>query len=161
MKYALKKRGWASRKMYEVKDEVLEVALKVEPSPGIFVQKMILHDPFGNYVGHIKQKYFSAKPVFHIYHEKKYLAKVYRRRWLFWKAFVLISKTGREYIIRGDYSDYEFIFYFKKKIAAKVSKEYFDWMKEYGIHLYDEENAYLLVAATIALDMLHPAPLAE
>ena len=155
MKYALKRLAWADEATHEVMDEVLDVVLKVVPKPGTFVQKVILNDPYGNYIGHIKQKYLTLRPAFLIYHDKKYMGSLYKSRGLFRSSFRIKSKEGESYLIKGDIHDYEYKIKRGGKWVAVVSKNYFNWMNKYGIEISEGENAFLLVSAAIALDMLN------
>jgi uncharacterized protein YxjI len=54
----------------------------------------------------------------------------------------------------GNFLDHEYRFTRGGRIVATVSKQWFSWTDTYGVEVADGEDAVLLLASTVVIDMV-------
>jgi uncharacterized protein YxjI len=54
----------------------------------------------------------------------------------------------------GDFLDHEYAFTRGDRVVATVSKKWFSWTDTYGIEIADSEDAVLILASAVVVDMV-------
>jgi len=108
----------------------------------------------GNQLAFIKQKLLSWGSTYEIYRDDRHHATVQKELFTFFKcSFVVHVDDQDDLDAEGDLSDHEYVISRTGDPIASISKQWFEWADTYGVDIADGEDAVLILASTVAIDL--------
>jgi uncharacterized protein YxjI len=144
---------------YWIETDRGERAYKVDGKALRIRKTLKFEDPHGNELAKIQERMLRIKDTMEIEdadgHQaatvKKALITPLRERW------VVKIKDGPDLEVQGNVLDHEYTFSDGRRPVATVSKKWFRVADTYGVEIDPDQDAVLVLAATVALDMMaHP-----
>jgi len=76
---------------------------------------------------------------------------------LFHCTFAVDVPVPDDLLAEGDFTDHEYVFGRGTRPVATVSKRWLAWADRYGVEIENDEDAVLVLASTVVIDMAcHP-----
>src|SRR5258705_8944864 len=159
MRYLMKQKLWAFGNDFVIKDEAGQDRFFVDGKALSFGDKLSFQDMAGNELAFIHQKLLSWGPTYEIYHGGQLFAVVKENLWSFFKyRFVVdVGADGpdpSDLEIKGDFLSREYTFLRAGAPIAQVSRKFWSWADTYGVDVPDGADDVLLLACTVAADMV-------
>jgi uncharacterized protein YxjI len=120
--------------------------------------QLSFQDMQGQELAYIKQKLLAWGPTYEI-HRDGVLAAVIKKQLfsLFRSTFTVDVPGPDDLTAEGNLLDHEYVFRRGDRTVATVSKQWLAWADSYGVDIPDDEDAVLLLASTVVIDMAcHP-----
>ena len=120
--------------------------------------QLSFQDMSGGELAFIKQKLLAWGPTYELYRDGELAAVVKKKLFtLFQCAFTIDVPGPDDLIAEGSFTDHEYTFLRGGDLVATVSKKWFAWTDSYGVEISDDEDAVLVLASTVVIDMAcHP-----
>jgi uncharacterized protein YxjI len=139
---------------FTIKEEAGNDAFFVDGKALSFGDKLSFQDMSGKELVFIKQKLLNWSPTYELWRGDQMLAEVKRELFTFIHHRFTVDVPGPDDLeAEGDFLDHEYTFTRAGKIVATVSKRWFAWTDTYGIEVDDKEDAVLILASAVVVDM--------
>lgn len=155
MIYVLPKGGTSIKTEFAVKNEYGETVLKVEASKYSLRKRISIRDQYAIEIGHIQKKLLTPGTVYEIYHEKKLLASLKRKRWFFSKRYHITTADGDVYKARGNFKAIQYDIILGGHKVAHVSKDHAMRSENYGIAIVGRASPYICICAALIIEAVH------
>lgn len=154
MLYQLKEKIWTFNDSYKIKDKDGLDAFQIEGKVFSWGDNLSFRNNSGEEVFKIKQILLSFMPKYVITKNGEELAEIRKKfSWLNQK-FELDVPGPNDYVITGSFWQREFEFMRGNKVAARVSKKFWNWSDTYGIDVMEGENDELILATAVVIDLV-------
>jgi uncharacterized protein YxjI len=120
--------------------------------------QLSFQDMQGRELAYIKQKLLAWGPTYEIYRDGALAAVIKKQLFSLFRCTFTVDVDGPDDLIaEGNLLDLEYVFRRGEQTVATVSKQWFAWADSYGVDVPDGEDAVLLLASTVVIDMAcHP-----
>jgi uncharacterized protein YxjI len=154
MKYVMRQKLLSFGDDFTIKDEQGQDAFFVDGKALSFGDKLSFQDMAGKELVFIKQKLLNLSPTYELWRGDQMLAEVKRELFSFIHHRFTVDVPGPDDLeAEGDFLDHEYAFTRGGKVVATVSKRWFSWTDTYGIEIDDKEDAVLILASAVVVDM--------
>ncbi len=155
MRYIMKQKLFAWGDDYYIKDESERDVYFVDGKAFSFGDKLSFQDMNGNELAFIKQKLLAWGPTYELYHEGKLWATIRKELFTLFRCVFTIDLPGPDDpVAEGDFLEHEYYFNRAGRTVARVSKQWFAWADTYGVEIGEGEDPVLILASTVAIDMV-------
>ena len=152
MKYQMKQKFFGASGTFTVDDESGSPAYKAEATRLSLMKKIDFYDLGGNPVAHVEHK-FGLRPVYEITLTGQQPIKLIQKfKWI-GKKFEVAAPGGPIEIL-GSFWGYNYQFTKGGKQLATASKKMASLTDSFVLDVTDNENAVLLIASMVAVDMI-------
>lgn len=120
--------------------------------------QLSFQDMQGNELAFIRQKLLAWGPTYELYRNGQLAAIVKKQIFTLFHCVFTIDVPGpNDLTAEGDFTDHEYQVSRGGRTVATVSKQWFSWTDSYGVDVADGEDAVLILASTVVVDMAcHP-----
>jgi uncharacterized protein YxjI len=140
---------------FTIKDEQGQDVFFVDGKAFSIGEKLSFQDMAGNELAFIRQKLLAWGPTYEIYRGSELAAVVKKHLFTFLNCKFTVDVPGPDDLeAEGNFLDHEYRFTREGRIVATVSKQWFSWTDTYGVEVADGEDAVLLLASTVVIDMV-------
>ena len=154
MKYVMRQKLLSWGDDFTIKDEAGNDAFFVDGKALSFGDQLSFQDMAGHELVFIKQKLLNWSPTYELWRGDTMLAEVKRELFSFIHHRFTVDVPGPDDLeAEGDFLDHEYAFTRGGKTVATVSKRWFAWTDTYGIEVDDKEDAVLILASAVVVDM--------
>ena len=154
MRYQMKQKLFAWGDDFTIKDQNNQDAFFVDGKALSLGKQLSFQDMQGEELAFIKQKLLSWGPTYEIYRDGIVAAIVKKELFTFFNCKFSVDVPGPDDLsAEGDFTDHEYRFMRGESVVATVSKEWFTFADTYGVDVYDNEDAVLILASTVVIDM--------
>lgn len=116
--------------------------------------QLSFQDMSGRELAFIKQKLLAWGPTYELYRNGQLAAVVKKELFTFFHCRFTIDVPGPDDLVaEGDFTDHEYTITRAGKSVASISKRWFSWTDSYGVDIVDGEDAALVLASTVVIDM--------
>jgi uncharacterized protein YxjI len=155
MRFVMKQRLFSWGDDFYIKDESGEKVFFVDGKTFSIGDQLSFQDMTGSELAFIKQKLLAWGPTYEIYRAGHLYAVVKKSLFSFLKYKFTIDVPGPDDLeAEGDFLDHEYTFNRGGYAVAQVSKRWFSWTDSYGVDIVDGEDAVLILASTVVIDMV-------
>jgi len=153
MRYVMKQKVFSWADDYTIRTETGEDAFLVDGKAFSLGKQLSFQDMQGNQLAFIKQKVLSWGPTYEIYRAGDHYATIHKD-FTFLQCHFSVHVDGRgDLDAEGDLSDHEYVLTRDGQAAASISKAWFQWSDTYGVDIADGEDAVLILATTVVIDL--------
>lgn len=154
MRYVMKQKLWSFVDAFDVKNDLGEAVARIEGKYLSWGHQLRFLDVLGNELAQIKQVVMSWGPTYEI-HRGGYLAAVVKKElFTFASCKFTVDVPGPDDLrAEGDLLDHEYFFTRGDRTVAHVSKQWYTWSDTYGVELMPDEDAVLILASAVVIDM--------
>lgn len=150
----MKQKLWSVGDKFTIKNDLGEDVATVTGKVFSFGDKLTFRDVLGNELAYIEQKLLSWGPTYEIYRNGELSAVVKQKLFTFMRTEFSIDVPGPDDLVaEGDFTDHEYFFRRGGSTVATVSRAWFRMSDTYGVELLDSEDAVLILASTVVIDM--------
>lgn len=154
MKYVMRQKLLSWGDDFTIKDEAGQDAFFVDGKALSFGDKLSFQDMSGKELVFIKQRLLNLSPTYELWRGDQMLAEVKRELFSFIHHRFTVDVPGPDDLeAEGDFLDHEYAFTRGGTTVATVSKRWFAWTDTYGIEIDDKEDAVLILASAVVVDM--------
>jgi uncharacterized protein YxjI len=154
MRYVMKQKLFSFGDDYAIKNANGEDAFFVDGKAFSLGSQLSFQDLKGNQLAYIKQKLLSWGPTYEIYKDDRHYATIRKDLFTFFKcSFVVHVEDQDDLDAEGDLTDHEYIITRHGGRVAAISKQWFEWADTYGVDIAEGEDAVLILASTVAIDL--------
>ena len=140
---------------FTIQDEAGNDAFFVDGRAFSMGNKLSFQDMAGNELAFIQQKLLSWGPTYEISRNGELMATVKKKHFTLLRCKFSIDVPGPDDLeAQGSFMDYDYTFTRGGRTAAEVSKRWFSLRDTYGVEIADGEDAVLLLASTVVIDMV-------
>lgn len=142
-----------------IEDQNGRRAFKVDGKALRIRQTLLFEDPKGTPLCEIQKQFMHVRDTMDIEDPdghrlaaaKKALVNPMRDHWT-------VERTGKPDLhVRGNILDHEYQIHADREVIAEISKRWFRFSDTYGVEIVPDQNDVLILAITVALDMMaHP-----
>lgn len=120
--------------------------------------QLSFQDMNGHELAFIRQKLLAWGPTYELYRGGELAALVKKQIFTLFHCVFTIDVPGPNDLTgEGDFTDHEYHVSRGGRTVASVSKQWFSWTDSYGVDIADGEDAVLILASTVIIDMAcHP-----
>ena len=155
MRYVLKQKLFSWGDDFKIKNEAGEDVFFVDGKVFTIGDKLSFQDLNGNELAFIRQKLLSWGPTYQIYRNGDLAAVVKKHLFTLFRCKFTVDVPGPDDLeAAGDFWHHEYSFRRGDREVAWVSKRWFSWSDTYGVEIADGEDAVLLLASTVVIDMV-------
>jgi uncharacterized protein YxjI len=158
MRYQMKQKLFAWGDDFVIKDAEGRDAFFVDGKAFSLGNQLSFQDMQGQELAFIKQKLLSWGPTYEIYQDGHLVAVVKKELFTFFTCTFEIDVDGPDDLTaEGSFTDHDYTIQQGDQVVARVSKEWFTFADSYGVEIADDQDAVLLLASTVVIDMAcHP-----
>lgn len=154
MRYMMKQKMWTMADNFTIKNDLDEDVATVVGQIFSFGDKLTFYDVLGKELAFISQKLMAWGPTYEIYRDGVLAAVVKKKLFTFMRTEFTVDVPGPDDLVaEGDFTDHEYFFLRGGQTVATVSKAWFQWTDTYGVELLASEDAVLILASTVVIDM--------
>ena len=155
MRYVMRQKLLSLADSFTIKDENERDAYFVRGKLFSFGDKLSFQDTAGNELVYIDQRLLNWGPTYELWRGADLLAVVKRQLFSFIHHRFTVDVPGPDDLeAEGDFLDHEYAFTRGDRVVATVSKKWFSWTDTYGIEIADSEDAVLILASAVVVDMV-------
>jgi len=155
MRYLMKQKMFAWGDDFTIKDEAGNDAFFVDGRVFSIGNKLSFQDMAGNELAFIQQKLLLWGPTCEISRNGELVATVKKEHFTLLRCKFSIDVPGPDDLeAQGSFMDYDYRFTRGSRTAAEVSKQWLTVRDTYGVEIGDGEDAVLLLASTVVIDMV-------
>jgi len=158
MQYQMKQKLFSWGDDFTITDENDAPVFFVDGKAFSFGDQLSFQDMSGNELAYIKQKLLSFGPSYEVYRQGELAAVVKKELFTFFSCSFIVDVPGPDDLsAKGDLLDHEYRFERGGRTVAEVSKKWFSFTDSYGVDIAEGEDAVLILASTVVIDMAcHP-----
>jgi uncharacterized protein YxjI len=139
---------------FTIKDEAGNDAFFVDGKALSFGNKLSFQDMSGNELVYIDQRLLNWTPTYELWRGDKMLAEVKRELFsIIHHRFTIDVPGPNDLEAEGDFLDHEYTLTRGDRVVATISKKWFSWADTYGIDVVDGEDAVLILATAVVIDL--------
>jgi len=154
MRYVMKQKLISLGDDFTIQDEAGNDAFFVDGKMFSFGDQLSFQDMKGNELAYIKEKMFAWGKTYEIYRSGTLAAVVKKELFTFFQCRFTVDVPGPDDLeATGDFLDHEYEFRRGDRPVASVSKRWFSFRDTYGIDVADDEDAVLVLASAVVVDM--------
>lgn len=154
MRYVLKQKLLSWGDDFTIQDETGRDAFFVDGKAFSIGAKLSFQDMSGNELLFIRQKVLSWGPTYEICRGGVQVAVVRKELFTLFHCIFTVDVPGPDDLVaEGDFLDHEYVFRRGATPVASVSKQWFSWTDTYGVEVNEGEDAVLLLASAVVVDM--------
>ena len=155
MRYMMKQKLFCWGDDFTIKDDQGRDVFFVDGKAFSFGNKLSFQDMARNELAFIRQKLLAWGPTYEIYQGSQLAAIVKKALFTFFHCKFTVDVPGPDDLeAEGDFLDHEYHFTRDGRTVATVSKQWFSWTDTYGVEIADGEDAVLILASTVVIDMV-------
>ncbi len=155
MRYLMKQKIFAWGDDFTIKDEAGNDAFFVDGRAFSIGNKLSFQDMAGNELAFIHQRLLSWGPTYEISRNGELVATVKKHLFTMLRCKFSVDVPGPDDLeAQGSFLDYDYKFTRSSQTVAEVSKKWFSLRDTYGVEIADGEDAVLLLASTVVIDMV-------
>lgn len=158
MRYQMKQKLFAWGDDFTIKDADGRDAFFVDGKAFSLGHQLSFQDMQGRELAFIKQRLLSWGPTYEIYQDGNVVAVVKKELFTFVSCSFEIDVPGPDDLsATGTFTDHEYTIQRGDEVVATVSKEWFTFADSYGVEINHGQDAVLILASTVVIDMAcHP-----
>ena len=158
MQYQMKQKLFSWGDDFTIKDAAGSDAFFVDGKAFSLGHQLSFQDMGGRELAFIKQKLFSWGPTYEIYRDGALAAVVKKELFTLFRCSFTVDVPGPDDLAaEGEFTDHEYVVSRGGRPVATVSKQWFAWSDTYGVDIAEGEDAVLVLASTVVIDMAcHP-----
>ena len=154
MRYVMKQKLFSWGDDFTIRDENGNDVFFVDGEALSLGKRLSLQDMEGHELAYITQKLFAWGPTYEIYRSGDLAAVVKKELFTFFHCTFTVDVPGPDDLTaEGEFTDHEYVFTRGARSVATVSKKWFSWSDTYGVEIADAEDAVLILASTVVVDM--------
>jgi len=155
MRYVMRQKLLSLADSFTIKDENERDAYLVKGKVFSFGDKLSFQNTTGDELVYIDQRLLNWGPTYELWRGADLLAVVKRQLFSFIHHRFTVDVAGPDDLeAEGDFLDHEYAFTRGDRVVATVSKKWFSWTDTYGIEIADGEDAVLILASAVVVDMV-------
>ena len=154
MRYIMKQKVFSLGDKFAVRNERNEDVFFVDGRVFSLGKQLSFEDAAGRELLFIKQKVLSWGPMYEIYRGEEHVATIKKELFTFFQCTFAVHVDGQSDLeAQGNFSDHEYVVTRDGGPVAQISKQWFSWSDTYGVDVADTEDAALMLATTVVIDM--------
>jgi uncharacterized protein YxjI len=139
---------------FAIRDENGADAFYVDGRVFSIGHKLSFEDANGSELLFIKQKLLALGSTYEIYKGDTHVATVKKELFTMFHCTFHVHIDGvGELVAEGNLTDHEYDFNRNGQTVAQISKKWFSWSDTYGVDIADGEDAVLILASTVVIDL--------
>jgi uncharacterized protein YxjI len=155
MRYLMKQKLFCWGDDFTIKDEAGNDAFFVDGKAFSLGNKLSFQDMQKNELAFIRQKLLAWGPTYEITRNGALAAVVKKQLFTFFRCKFTVDVPGPgDLEAEGNFLDMEYTFSRGTQPVAQVSKRWFTWADTYGVEVSEGEDAVLILASTVVIDMV-------
>lgn len=155
MRYIMRRKLFAFGDDFYVQDENGQNVLLVDGRAFSIGDKLAFKDLNGNEIAFIRQRLIALTPTYEISRNGQVFATVKKEFFTLFRARFQVDVPGPDDLeAQGDFLDHEYTFSRRGEPVATVSKRWFSLRETYGVEVAEGEDAVLILACTVVIDMV-------
>jgi uncharacterized protein YxjI len=155
MRYVMKQKLFAWGDDFTIKTADGQDAFLVDGRAFSLGDKLSFQDMQGNELVFIRQKLLSWGPTYELYCKGGLCAVVKKKLLTLFRCRFTVDVPGPDDLeAAGNFLDREYTFARAGSAVAQVSKRWFTWTDTYGVDIAEREDAVLILASTVIIDMV-------
>ena len=158
MRYVMKQKLFSLGDDFIIQDADGHDAFFVDGKVFAIGNQLSFQDMQKHELAYIKQRLLAWGATYEIYRDGEVAAVVKKALFTFFNCTFSVDVPGPDDLTaEGDFVDHEYVFTRGGKTVATISKQWFSWTDTYGVEIADNEDAVLILASTVVIDMAcHP-----
>lgn len=159
MKYLVKQQLFCLGDDFAIKDESGKERFYVDGQAFTLLrQKLSFRDEHKKEIAFIREKLIALTPSFEILRNDEVAAVVKKDFINVFRLGFTVDVPGPDDLeATGSLLDHEYTFKRGGRVVAEVSKKWFSFTDTYGVDIAEGEDAVLILASTVVIDMIaHP-----
>jgi uncharacterized protein YxjI len=154
MRYVMKTKLFSWGRDFTIRDEEGRDVYFVDGLAFTIGAKLSFQDMTGRELAFIRQRMFAWGLTYEILREGEIAAVVRKKIFTLFRCVFTVDEPGPDDpIAEGDFFGHEYVFTRSGQVIGTVSKKWFSLANTYGVDVADDEDAILLLAATVVIDM--------
>jgi uncharacterized protein YxjI len=154
MRYIMKQKVFSFGDKFAIRNEKDEDVFFVDGRVFSLGKQLSFEDAAGRELLFIKQKVLSFGPTYEIYRGEEHVATIKKEVFTFFQCTFDVHVDGQgDLEAQGDFGDHEYVVTRDGEAVAQISKQWFSWSDTYGVEVADSEDAALMLATTVVIDM--------
>jgi uncharacterized protein YxjI len=154
MKYRMKQDWVALGDDFTITDERGDVVAKVDGHVFSIGDKLTFLDASGREMGQISQQLLSLRPAYEVSRGGQQLAVVKKDFFNLFRCSFTVDVPGPDDLeAKGKLLEHDYEFIRGDRTVARVSKSWFSFTDSYCIDVADGEDAFLIVASAVVIDL--------
>ncbi len=154
MRYQMKQKIFALGDDFTIVDDDGRAVATVDGKVFSIGNKLSFVDPAGHEVALIKERLISFKPSYDISRNGKLVATVSKDFFTLFRCSFTVDVPGPDDLTaQGSFTDHEYSFSRGGRTVARVSKAWLSLRDSYGVDVDDGEDAILILASTVVIDL--------
>ncbi len=155
MRYLMRQKFWSWGDDFIIKDEHGRDVFYVDGKAFSWGDKLSFQDMQKQELAYIRQKLLSWGPTYEIDVHGRQTAVVKKHLFTFLRCRFTIDVPGPDDLeATGSILDHEYRFERHGQAVAEVSKRWFSFRDTYGIDIADGEDAVLILATAVVIDLV-------
>ena len=158
MRYVMKQKLFSLGDDFIIQDADGKNVFFVDGKVFAIGNQLSFQDMEGHELAYIRQRLLTLGATHEIYRKGALAAVVSKALFTFFACTFSVDVPGPDDLTaEGDFVDHEYVFTRGGRAVATVSKRWFSWTDTYGVEIGDDEDAVLILASTVVIDMAcHP-----
>ena len=154
MRYQMKQKIFSFGDDFSIVDDAGRHVATVDGKVFSLGNKLSFLDASGKELAKIAQTLIALKPTYEVTRNGKLVATVSKDFFTFFRCSFTVDVPGPDDLLaQGSFTDHEYTFSRHGKQVAKVSKSWFSLRDSYGVDVDDGEDAILILASTVVIDL--------
>ena len=155
MRYLMKQKLFSWGADFVIRDAEGRDVLIVDGAAFTLGHQLSFRDLAGNELAFIRQKLLTWGPTYEIYRNGALAAVVKKELFTFFSCRFTVDVPGPDDLVAtGDFMEHEYVFNRGGQPVATASKQWFTFGDTYGVDVADNEDVVLILASTVAIDMM-------
>ena len=158
MRYVMKQKLFSLGDDFIIQDADGKNVFFVDGKVFAIGNQLSFQDMESHELAYIKQRLLAWGATYEIHRNGEVAAVVKKALFTFFNCTFSVDVPGPDDLTaEGDFVDHEYVFTRRGQAVATVSKRWFSWTDTYGVEIADNEDAVLILASTVVIDMAcHP-----
>ncbi|HEY3935596.1 MAG TPA: LURP-one-related family protein [Gemmatimonadales bacterium] len=158
MQYQMKQKLFSWGDDFTIQDGTGNDAFFVDGKAFSLGHQLSFQDMSGRELAFIKQKLLAWGPTYELYRDGALAAVVKKQLFTLFQCTFSVDVPGPDDLTaKGEFTDHEYLLSRGGREVATVSKRWFALTDTYGVDINDGEDAVLILASTVVIDMAcHP-----
>ncbi len=154
MRYQMKQKLFSFGDDFSIVDDNGNHVATVDGKVFSIGNKLAFIDKSGKELAKIEQKLIALKPTYEITRGGKHVATVSKDFFTFFRCSFTVDVPGPDDLeAQGSFTEHEYTFSRGGRKVARVSKSWFSIRDSYGVEIEDEQDAILILASTVVIDL--------
>ena len=118
-------------------------------------EKLSFQDMAGHELAFIRSRILALRKTYEILRDGNIAAVVSKDLFTLFRCSFTVDVPGPDDLeAKGSFLDHEYTFTRGGRVVAEVSKRWFSWSDTYGVDVADGEDAVLILASSVVIDMI-------